>query len=198
MFKKFRQLLIKFLQWLLGYEAENTSTAAQGSISNKQSSESITPSAQLPVAKIIETMSSEPPQYQLRKSLCTYSERVFYEALRESVGREYLILIKVRMGDIMWLENEKDAERDRIFKTQIWGKHLDFLLCNKWTLEPLLAIELDDKGHRQYDRRESDEFKNKALAIARLPLLRVNVQKNYPRQELREKVFGVIDHKAEK
>jgi len=98
----------------------------------------------------------------------------------------------------MWLENEKDAERERIFKTQIWGKHVDFLLCNKWTLEPLLAIELDDKSHRQYDRRETDEFKNKAFALAKLPLLRVTIQKNYPRRELREKIIVEIDRKVEK
>jgi len=73
-----------------------------------------------------------------------------------------------------------------------------FLLCNNRTLEPLLAIELDDKGHRQYDQRETNEFKNKAFAIAKLPLLRVPVQKTYPRRELREKIIGELDKKAEK
>jgi hypothetical protein len=96
------------------------------------------------------------------------------------------------------LENEKDADKEKLYKTQIWGKHVDFLLCNKWTLQPLLTIELDDKGHRHFDRREADEFKNKAFAIAKLPLLRVPVQKNYSRQELREQIFSALVVKVEK
>lgn len=103
--------------------------------------------------------------------------------------------IKVRMGDIIWLEIEKDAEREKLYKTQIWGKHVDFLLCNKRTLQPLLAVELDDEGHRQFDRREVDEFKSKAFAIAKLPLLRVKAQKTYLRRELREQIIGRMDEK---
>lgn len=188
MFQLIRKLLIKFFAWLLGNKAEAPPNAPQP----------ISPPPPVPMAKILELMSSAPPQYQLRKSLCTYNERTFYEALRESVGSEYLILVKVRMGDIVWLEPEKDADRERIFRTQIWGKHVDFLLCNKWTLEPLLAIELDDQGHRRYDRRETDEFKNKVFALAKLPLLRVSVQKSYPRHELRTKVLSEINTSAEK
>lgn len=191
MFKKICQFLRTLWQRLFGHKASGASGLPQ-------LSQPISPPAQLPVAKILELMSSAPPQYQLRKSLCTYSERIFYEALRESVGSEYLILIKVRMGDIIWLEPEKDADRERIFRTQIWGKHVDFLLCNKWTLEPLLAIELDDKSHHQFDRRETDEFKNKAFALAKLPLLRVTVQKSYLRHELRTKVLREMNTSAEK
>lgn len=191
MFKKICQLFKKIWHWLFGHKASDASGLPQ-------LSQPISPPAQLPMAKILELMSSAPPQYQLRKSLCTYSERIFYEALQETVGSEYLILIKVRMGDIIWLEPEKNTDREKIFRTQIWGKHVDFLLCNKWTLEPLLAIELDDKSHGQYDRREADEFKNKAFALAKLPLLRVNVQKSYLRHELRTKALGEIDTRTEK
>ena len=100
MFKKICQFLRTLWQRLFGHKASGASGLPQ-------LSQPISPPAQLPVAKILELMSSAPPQYQLRKSLCTYSERIFYEALRESVGSEYLILVKVRMGDIVWLEPEK-------------------------------------------------------------------------------------------
>ncbi|MGH7596983.1 MAG: DUF2726 domain-containing protein [bacterium] len=99
-------------------------------------------------------------------------------------------MIKVRMGDILWLENKTSNEK--LYMTQIWGKHIDFLLCDKRMLEPLFVIELDDSGHHQFDRRDVDEFKNKAIAIAGLPLLRVKVQNTYQEREIREQIKGKI------
>jgi hypothetical protein len=189
MFQMLRNLLIKFLNWLLGGKTEISQRAPP-------TSQPVPPPAPLTTAQILDLMSVDPPHYRKREYLCTYAERKFYEALREAVGKEYLIFVKVRMGDIIYLE--KESGNEKVFNNQIWCKHVDFVLCNKWTLQPLLAIELDDEGHRQFDRREVDEFKNKAFAIAQLPLLRMKVEKTYPRPELRAQIFDKIERKVEK
>lgn len=183
MFQFFRKLFIRFFNWLLGDKSETPQTASQAS-------PPVSSSTPLTIGQILALMSVDPPPYQKREHLCTYSERIFYEALREGLGGEYQIFVKVRMGDIIYLKRE--ASNEKIFNNQIWCKHVDFVLCNKWTLEPLLAIELDDKGHRQFDRKEVDEFKNKAFAIAKLPLLRIDAQKTYQNRELREQIIAKI------
>lgn len=187
MFQFIRTLFIRFLNWLLGGKLE----APQ---SLPQASQPVPSPTLLTTGEILALMSADPPPYQKREHLCTYTERVFYEALCKGIGSEYQIFVKVRMGDIIYLK--KDTKNEKIFNNQIWCKHVDFLLCNKWTLEPLLVIELDDKGHRQFDRKDVDEFKNKAFAQANLPLLRMNVQKTYPHRELREQIISKIDAKA--
>lgn len=179
-----RKLLVRFLQWLLGDKTEAMPGTSPPSYPDAMQA------SPAPV-NVLAVMAVDPPQYRARKSLCTYSERVFYEALRESVGNEYLIMVKVRMGDILWLENK--TVNEKLYTTQIWGKHVDFLLCDKLTLAPLLVVELDDSGHNRFYRREVDEFKDKAFAIAGLPLLRVEVQDAYQNRELRQQILGKIE-----
>lgn len=187
MLKLIRKLLVKFLQWLLGGRTEAVPGTSPPSYPDDLQASS-------PTANVLAVMAVDPPQYRARKSLCTYSERIFYEALRESVGGEYLIMIKVRMGDIVFLETKTINEK--LYTAQIWGKHVDFLLCDKFTLAPRLVIELDDSGHNRFYRREVDEFKDKAFAIAGLPLLRVEAQNTYQSRELREHILSRIEAKG--
>ena len=69
---------------------------------------------------------------------------------------------------------------------QILGKHVDFLLCNKDSLLPILCIELDDKSHELPDHQDRDNFKNKLFELVGLPLLRVKLQKGYSSRYLRD------------
>jgi hypothetical protein len=53
------------------------------------------------------------------------------------------------------------------------------------SLEPRLAIELDDRSHARPAARRRDDFKDAALAAAGLPLLRVTAAGGYDLAELR-------------
>jgi hypothetical protein len=129
---------------------------------------------------------NEPPIYRKSDSLFTYRERIFYGVLQDAVNRDYWIFAKVRLADFMWLTNEPE---DRKFHAnRILCKHVDFLLCERRTYRPLMAIELDDRSHLKYDHRERDEFKDKTFAAIGLPLLRVPLERDYSREELRAEI----------
>ena len=128
----------------------------------------------------------ELPQYRRRESLFTYRERVFYRALMEDVGSEYQVFAKVRLGDFVYLANEPPDRKHHL--NQIQCKHVDFLLCDNKSQQPLLAIELDDSSHTKYDHRESDEFKSDLFNKVGLKLLRVKVQQRYPEGEIGNQV----------
>ncbi len=133
---------------------------------------------------------SDLPVYRKRDRLFTFQERKFYKVLQNEVANEFLIFPKVRMGDVVFLANEP-ANR-KYHSNQVWGKHFDFLLCDKDLCQPLLAIELDDSSHRRYDSRQSDALKDWVCAQTGLPLLRVEVRASYPRGELRAKIQGCL------
>jgi hypothetical protein len=122
--------------------------------------------------------SDEAPVYALNKSLLTYQEQRLYRAIRSTLKGEYLIMTKVRMGDFVWLKNEP---KDRKYaNNQVLCKHVDFLLCSRDSLKPLLVIELDDSSHvKSLGAIERDNFKNATFAAIGMPLLRVPLQEKY-------------------
>lgn len=98
------------------------------------------------------------------------------------------------MGDIFKLANE--PENRKFHSNQLQCKHFDFLVCDKGSYKPLLAIELDDSSHDKYDHRERDEFKEQVCNEAGLKLWRLRVQQTYPKGYIGERVRNTIREKA--
>lgn len=140
--------------------------------------------------------SAEPPQYRRRESVLTYRERMFFKALTDDVGDRYQIFAKVRLGDIFWLANE--PENRKFHNNQLQCKHFDFLLCEKNSHKPLLAIELDDSSHDKYEHHERDEFKERVCRETGLKLWRLRVQQAYPKGYVGEQVHGKIQEQTAK
>jgi hypothetical protein len=140
-------------------------------------------SAKMPKAPFVTPLTStEEPAYNKSDSLFTFRERVFYIALLDAVGSNYWTFAKVRLADFIWLP--KDAPDHKFHNNAIQCKHVDYLICERQTYRPLLAIELDDPSHRYPDTQVRDEFKNRTFAKAGLPLLRVTMADAYNAAEL--------------
>lgn len=181
------QLLRKFFKWLLRLLGEpGEHTQAEGAV---------TPPGKFSSPEL-GLATSDSPKYRKSKSLLTYPERVFYWVLLEAVNNEYLVFVKVRMGDFVFLSNE--PVNKKYYANQVLCKHVDFLLCERETQKPLLVIELDDSSHSKYDHRERDEFKDRTFAAIGLPIRRVKVQPRYLAADLREQIFSAIQEKPVK
>ncbi len=124
--------------------------------------------------------------YRRVDSLLTEAERSFYGVLVRVVDGDLAVFPKVRLADLLWLP-ERARDR-RAHLNRVTSKHVDFVLCERRTLAPLLAIELDDSSHRARERRRRDSFLDGALRAAGLPLLRVAARRRYPPGELAELV----------
>jgi hypothetical protein len=134
--------------------------------------------------------SADLPVYKMNKSVLTFRERILHSALRKALGNEYAILMKVRMGDFIYLSNEPQDRKS--FVNQVICKHVDFLLCGKLRLQPLLVIELDDSSHNAPDRIERDRIKNDILDAVGLPYLRIELQKTYDPAQLQTQIKAII------
>lgn len=122
--------------------------------------------------------------YNKRPRLVTKAELRFYRSLIKAVQDDWSVFAMVRIADILVVPKETPKRRSWVNK--ILAKHIDFVLCDPSSLEPIVAIELDDRSHQRKDRQERDEFVDHAFESAGLPLLRFPVRQSYHAREIRE------------
>lgn len=117
--------------------------------------------------------------YRAAPSLLTPTEAHFYQTLREAVGPLAVIQCKVRLADLLIAPPHDFAAFRRVSQ-----KHVDFVLCERYTLKPLVAVELDDSSHKQASRVARDHFVDAAYASADLPLVHMPVRPSYSSAEM--------------
>jgi hypothetical protein len=143
------------------------------------------PKAQEAAAQALETYKAKAEKdvapYRLRDDFLSPAEHSFYQVIRPMMGDYFAICPKVNLGDLVFVVNLKDnfAARNRINR-----KHIDFLVCERKTMQPKFAIELDDSSHSRRNRAERDDFVDEVFAQAGLPLVRVKAGLSYNQQEL--------------
>jgi hypothetical protein len=129
--------------------------------------------------------------YSVRDDFLSPAEQNFYLVLKTAATDWAAICPKVSLGDLFYAKSSDPAEY-RVYTNKIDRKHVDFLLCDPRTARPILGIELDDRSHQRADRQERDQFVEGVFAAAKLPLVRIPVQRGYSVADLtallREKV----------
>ena len=100
-----------------------------------------------------------------------------------------------RKPDGTWcaLLNCADDTWDAGFGSLISSKHYDFVLADPESLTVALCIELDDRSHDRPERRERDDFLNRATKGAGVLLLRVPARQSYDPAELRLRVLKALE-----
>jgi len=129
--------------------------------------------------------------YKKKDFLLTKKELSFYHFLQENLADKYSIMCSVRVIDII----EPVDKKDFTAKAKIIQKHIDFLVCTKWYLNPVLAIELNDWTHRSKDRYERDNFLDLAFQSAGLPLLFVSTRDIQKKEYVRSLLSEFVDLK---
>ncbi len=125
--------------------------------------------------------------YQKKEALLTAAECQFYVVLQGLAAVEKLdVFAKVRIEDV--IEVRKGARSYQSHRNRISSRHLDFVLCDRQKTAPMLVIELNDSSHKRRKRQQRDEFVEKALEVAGIPLLWLPVQDAYPVHELSRQV----------
>lgn len=125
------------------------------------------------------------PHCRKRPSLLSAGELRFYRALRPVVPSGLVVFVKVRLMDVVTVSDQAWRE----YGAPGSGMHLDFVLADAGTLEPVLVVELDDKSHLQETAQRRDVFKDAALSAAGVPILRVKVGRY---NDLRAKVRAAL------
>lgn len=125
--------------------------------------------------------------YLKREYFLTKTEKDFYTVLSKVVSSEYLLFSKVRMSDLLYLPKMSNSNYYH-YQNKIQSKHVDFLLCDKENIKPLLAIELDDPSHLKVERILRDTLVDKIFESAQLPILHIQASSSYQSDELLKQI----------
>jgi hypothetical protein len=128
--------------------------------------------------------------FESRPYLFTQAENAFLRALEQAVGSQFRITMKVRLGDLVMVRGNSSSAT--ISRNQINQKHVDFVLCTRDPVKPLLAIELDDASHDTADRQNRVDLVDTCLDGAGLPILHVRCRHSYDVAQLGLKIKSLV------
>jgi len=126
--------------------------------------------------------------YGRRDFLMSKSESDFIKILIEIVGTNYHIFPQVHLSAIIDEKMVKGQNWKAAFK-HINGKSVDYVVCDRYSIKPLLAIELDDWSHDKQDRRDRDVEVERIFQDAGLPLVRFDKRKGLSVEEIKRLIF---------
>lgn len=134
---------------------------------------------------------SENLPYVLKRYLMSKAERSFFGVLEQVTdSSKYYIFPQVSLNNLVTVE--KGTGSYQAFHNKIDRKSVDFVLFDRSSISPVLAIELDDASHDRTDRQERDAFVDQVLAKAGLPLLHVKAQTAYDPKLLAEDISRAV------
>jgi len=119
-----------------------------------------------------------------KHNLFTPVERQFLDLLENSVGDKYRIICRVRLVDILAVRPKTEKRTLRTALQRASGHHLDYVLCDKSDLSPVIAIDLVHQKGQGY-KTQRDWFLSGSLDAARIPHLRIKVKGGYKPSDIR-------------
>jgi hypothetical protein len=120
-----------------------------------------------------------------RRRFLTANEKSFLRALDIALGSSYRAFAQVRLAELAEPALAANPTLRRRALNGVMAKSVDFVICDGLNLDPVAAVEVDDRSHLLLERRERDAFVNAVFADIGLPLLRVTARRTYSVAELR-------------
>jgi very-short-patch-repair endonuclease len=108
--------------------------------------------------------------YNLRPLIMTTTEADFFQKLNEVVSEKYFVFPQVHLSALF--DHRVKGQEWKYAFSHINGKSVDYVLCDKQSLQPVYAIELDDSTHQFSDRIERDSEVERIFKLTKLPLVR--------------------------
>ncbi len=126
--------------------------------------------------------------YIKRKYLCNRDERTFFRYLVKAISRDYLILTKVRMADILTVDRALTDKKRFEFFEKIAPRHVDFVLVDRATTEIKMVVDLFNDRVSNTKLVQKAIFMDKLFQAAGIPLMRFRLSENYSIADLKKAI----------
>ena len=128
--------------------------------------------------------------YRKKQYLMTRAENEFYQRLVTLFSDQYFIFPQVHLSEL--LDGNIKGQSWKGALSHIQRKSVDFVICDKVYISPLIAIELDDSSHKLPDRVERDRIVEEIFANASMRLLRIDMSHNVSDEDIQRTVLSAI------
>ena len=116
----------------------------------------------------------------------TKGENEFFQVLTKILQNKYYIFPQIHLTT--FLEHKVMGQTWKGAKAHIDRLSVDYVICDKKYLSPMIAIELDDSTHNRGDRIVRDTEVERILQEAKVPLIRIPYTDRFKEEEIKEKV----------
>ncbi len=134
--------------------------------------------------------------YSRRSSVVGKNEMKCMASLTRVAGKNARVLPKVRMNEVVRVSRE--FAEDHSIAAKLKSRHVDFLLCNPSTLEPIAAVNLerpaqrDTRGDKVKADSRTDSFSEDVLRLANVPLLKLTIADEYDPSDISRRLKLVL------
>lgn len=132
--------------------------------------------------KAVDGSAQEELPYARRDDFLSHAEISFFHIVRNTLSAEHHLITKVNLADLFFV---RQPHINLSARGKISQKHVDFVICDTATMNPLVAIELDDASHQKPDRQARDTFVDQVFVTAGLPLIRIPAARAYNPEQIR-------------
>ncbi|MBC3765191.1 DUF2726 domain-containing protein [Neptunicella marina] len=130
--------------------------------------------------------------FRKKTNLFTPVERNFLNLLDVAVGNQYRIICRVKLADVITIRQGTDKKTSRNALIRAGAKQLDFVLCDKNDLSPVVAIDLVHPNGKEGYKSQRDWFVSSSLEAAKIPHIRIKVKSGYKPLEIRQCIEGKL------
>ena len=142
-----------------------------------------------------ETPSQKSPTlFQVREQFLASQWQAAYKALVTAGDGLILVFPKVHLVDFLLVRDGTAQINDAI---RMDRKSVDFLLCDKKTMEPKAVVELFSNDRKRGYKPYQDPFVSRALNSSGLASFRIEARDSYPIDELRERLIRRLTFASE-
>jgi len=128
--------------------------------------------------------------YTRKPYIMTKGENEFFQVLTKILQNKYYIFPQIHLTT--FLEHKVMGQTWKGAKAHIDRLSVDYVICDKKYLSPMIAIELDDSTHNRGDRIVRDTEVERILQEAKVPLIRIPYTDRFKEEEIKEKVFQYL------
>lgn len=124
--------------------------------------------------------------FRSKPQLFTPVENNFLKLIEQGVGREFRIVCRVRLSDVLSVRSQANKKQGASAMSRASSRQLDFVLCDRDDMTPVMAIDLVHSDGKNKYKSQRDFFVSGALDAAGLPHARIKVKTGYTVDEIRE------------
>jgi very-short-patch-repair endonuclease len=124
--------------------------------------------------------------------ILTPAEIRFFSLLESTLPEHCYLLTQVRLANLVAIRQGFSWKQF----APIGMKSVDFVICNRRDMRPLLVVELDDRTHDRPERKERDRFVDQVLGGVAIPILHWPLSRGYSRTEIAQEVRRMVQMQA--